>query len=230
MRTRRPAHPPPLPPARDFREVWAQFSGSLTTMGPTEGAREQWRRGRARYAVWVFRVRDPRVLRRLALARGAVSPYIRELPDREAHVTVHVAGFPAARAARDDDVAERDLDALIQRLRGRPPAAPALAVGGLTSFLTCPVLEVEDPGGGLARIRARLSRQVGEVRFAPYLPHVTVGLFFRTESCAPITRAIEPLRRLAPIPLRPDALELVEFDAAREGAPLETRARIPLAR
>jgi hypothetical protein len=207
----------------DYEAVWSTFTGASSTLRGTPGAREEWRRGRARYAVWVFRVECAEVLARLAQARAALAPWIDPMPDREAHITVAVAGFPAARPALDDDIDERALERAVAGLRDDPPAAPALEVGGLTSFLSCPVLEVHDPGGGLGALRERLSQHHREIRFTPYLPHITAGLYSGAPT-APIAVAIAPLRALPRLPLRPTALELVEFDASVQGAPLLTRS------
>jgi hypothetical protein len=103
--------------------------------------------------------------------------------------------------------------------------APRLQVGGLNAFLSCPILEIHDLQGGLAALRDPLGAET--LRFAPYLPHLTVGPFGDTRPTGPIAAAIAPHRCLPPLPFEPDAIELVTFDAAAPG-PLRTRARIPL--
>lgn len=212
----------------DFEAAWGAFRVAERTLGPTPGARERWRRGRSRYAVWIVRVDQPAVRARAAAARAALAPWTRDISARDLHITVAVAGFPTDRPALDDDVDRADLARALADLRAAPPTAPRLEVGPLGAFLSCPVLEVYDPLGELAALRARLAGFFREVRFTPYLPHVTTGLFDEAP-VPPIVRAIRPHRRAPSIPLRPAALELVSFDASAEGSALRTLERVPLA-
>ena len=211
----------------DFEATWRRFLETPTTLGHTPGARDAWRRGRERYAVWVFRVKDPEVLARLSQAREALAGQIAPMPERDAHVTAFVSGFPVSDPRLDDDINETTLDAMVASLRADPPPAPRLIVGGLNAFLSCAFLEVLEPSGDLSGIRDRLAGGAREIRFSAYLPHVTAGLF-RTGPTPPLAEAIRPLRRLTPLVYQPGILELVEFDARREGAPLVTRATVEL--
>lgn len=211
--------------------MWARFVAAPTTLGPTPGVREAWHRGRPRYAVWVLRVHDPAVLDRRAAMADHLAPHGAQ-PFTDPHVTVFVAGFPTERPVEDDDVAEATLRAQLAALAAAPLRAPRLTVGGLNAFLTCPMLEIHDPHGDLDALRAPLLGALlgaeREVRFAPFLPHFTVGPFGDTRPTGPVAAAIAPYRALPPLALRPDALELVTFDRGVLGA-LTTVARVPLA-
>jgi hypothetical protein len=103
-----------------------------------------------------------------------------------------------------------------------------LRVGGAGCFASCAVLEVHDPHGDLARLRARLAAHGREIRFAPYLPHITVGAFGDSFPPAPIAAALQPWRRAPEIVHVAGAVELVEIDARRAHAPFHVRERIPL--
>ncbi len=219
-----------------FGETWAQFSAASEALGPTPGVREAWHRGRPRYAVWVLRVTDDAVRERMndvsrALSRalGPAPDMLRPQPAAEAHVTVWVAGFPtdtpALGDALDDDVAWARLHAQAAEAAGAGPLS--LVVGGANSFLSCAFLEVFDPTGGLGRLRARLGP--GELRFAPYLPHVTAALYGDRAPLDRLRAALQPLRALPPLPMVVDALELVTFRAEVAGSPLETALYVPLA-
>ena len=88
-------------------------------------------------------------------------------------------------------------------------------------------LKVSDPDGGIAALRARTG---ADLRFGhPYLPHVTVGSYQADIPTPQIAAAMEPLRELPPLVVQIEAVELVDYDARLEGAPLKTRARLPLA-
>ncbi|MFN7144390.1 MAG: 2'-5' RNA ligase family protein [Myxococcota bacterium] len=210
-----------------FDEVWQRFLAAPTTLGPTPGVREAWHRGRPRYAVWALRVEEAPIRARAAALADHLAPH-GVLPFRDPHITVFVAGFPTAVPLADDDVAEHVLAAQVDALRACRLPPPRLAVGGLNAFLSCPVLEVLDPHGDLARLRAPLAALHPEIRFAPYLPHLTVGTFGDTRPTAPVAAAVAPFRGLPPLPLAPRAVDLVSFDADDVGGPLHTLASVPL--
>ena len=209
-----------------FDTVWDDFRAAPTTLGPTPGVREAWHRGRRRYAVWVVRVGGDALRARLAALGDVLAPHgVR--PFQDPHVTVFVAGFPAPAPAHDDDLADHVLRAQVAALAAAPGPL-RLTVGPLTAFLSCPVLEVADSHGDLARIRAPLQALHPELRYAPYRPHVTVGTFADTRPTGPIAAAIAPFRDLPPIVLAPDAVELVTFDADEVGGHLTTVARVAM--
>lgn len=209
--------------------TWNELDEREHALGPSPGVRERWRRGRQRYAVWGLRVLDPAVTARLRAAQRALAPWIH--PVAEPHLTLWVAGFPARRPRWDDDIAWALLRAQRRALLcaglGRPGRGlPTLTVGGLGAFASCAVLGVQDPAGWLGAARAALATVGGEQRFAPYRPHLTVGLWTQSWPTAPLRAAITPLAHAPPLALGPAALELWMLDARREDAPLRRRWRI----
>ena len=202
----------------------ATFRSAPSTLGPTPGVREAWHQGRSVYAVWVLRVLDAPILERMALVNARLAPHgVR--PFGEAHVTVFVAGFPARAPGRDDDVS---IDALLAPLGTVGWRRPRLLVGAPSSFRSCPILAVADPDGGLAALRAPLSSHMREVRFAPYEPHITLGLYADSRPTVPIADTLESLAGLAPLPWSPRALELVLLDPTDPTPLLRTVASLPL--
>jgi 2'-5' RNA ligase len=201
--------------ADGFARSWDAFTARPRTLGPSPGAREDWARGRTRYALWALRVAAPSVLRRMSAVAERLGDAIVPVPPADAHVTVWVSGFPAAVPVFDDDVAEAAL--ATQREAVARLAPPRFVVGAPNAFATCAFLEVADPHGDLAALRAALSEPgAREVRFAPYLPHVTVGRFADTRDAAPIAAALATLRagdHAAPLTVEDAALELIELDA-----------------
>ena len=87
---------------------------------------------------------------------------------------------------------------------------------------------MHDPDGGIAAAREILAGEADELRFGPYHPHVTCGVYRDTRPTAPLVEALTPFRDLPPIPLTPTAIELAVFDAYVEGSPLITRYQVPL--
>lgn len=180
--------------AADFARVWADFRRRTTTLGPTPGAAEAWRAGRDRYAVWALRVSTPEVLARAAVVATRLGGAIDPVPARHAHVTIWVCGFPAAQPRRSDDVAEAVLAEQCRRVES--VGRTRFTVGAVNAFATCAFLEVDDAAGELADLRRRLHvAGAPEIRFAPYVPHVTVGRFVDTRPTAPLAASLGELRR-----------------------------------
>jgi len=198
-----------------FDDTWTAFRALEQTSGPTGNAIEDWRRGRDRYAVWALRVIDPVVTARMSAVAEHVGDSLVRVRSEDAHVTVWVCGFPAAVPALDDDVADAILDAQQSAVSRLPP--PRLVVGAPNAFATCVFLEVHDPRGDLAALRAALAVPgAREVRFARYQPHVTVGRFGDSRPAAPIARALAALRAgdaFAPRAISDSRLERIELDA-----------------
>ncbi len=212
----------------DFEGVWEAFCAAGTTLGHTPGEREAWHRGRGRYALWLLRLDPGPVAERVRVMQERLGGLVRPGRTQDLHVTVFVCGFPAPVVHHDDDVAEHRLAQAHQDLQAVLPRAPELIVGGVNGFRSCAVLEVADPLGDLARVRTRLAQWSDEVRFEPFRPHVTLGTFPETVSVAPLIQALGALRHQPPLTWRPQALELVEFDARAEQPVLETRWRVHL--
>lgn len=196
------------------------------TLGPHPGARERWNRGRTAYAVWLARLDFVDLRRRYFAAQAVLDAWIRTLPAPDTHLTVWVAGFPCASPRFDDDVAESTLEAQAQIIARSPPLR--LEVGGLRAFRSAAYLTVRDLDGGLARLRADLGQLGREQRWGPYVPHVTVGHFTADWPAGPILAAMAPLSELPPLPLCVTALERVDLDALREGAPLRPTLTLKL--
>lgn len=184
-------------------------------MGPTPGAAESWRAGRERYAVWALRVSTPAVLARAAAIAERLGDAIVPVPAHDAHVTAWVCGFPTAQPSRDDDVAEAVLAEQCRHMDG--VGGTRLTVGAVNAFATCVFLEVEDPSGALADVRRKLSVPgAREIRFAPYLPHLTVGRFVDTRPAGALAATLEELRRgphATPLTAVDASLALLELDA-----------------
>jgi 2'-5' RNA ligase len=205
--------------------VRARFREAPCTLGPTPGAREAWHKGRDTFTVWLVRADVPAVRARVEEAAAHLAAHGVGRRFDEPHVTVFVAGFLSPQPRHDDDVAEAALEAQAQALAGARPFT--LEIGDLCAFTSCAVLEVHDPSGGIAAVRARLDPCAREVRFQPYEPHVTVAAFADTRPTAPVAAAIDdwtPRPRLA-VEVR--AVELVAMDATGRDPRLRTVRSVP---
>ncbi len=218
----------PLALGVTFADSWQAFVEAPTTLGPRPGVREAWHRGRVHYALWMLRLEDERVLERKASISQALAGFsTRPIAPADAHVTLSVAGFRGERMpAQDDEVHNWELEVTGRSLTMSPSDRFTITIGGAHSFLTCAALKVSDPDGGLASLRSRTG---ADLRFGhPYLPHVTVSSYQADIPTSQIAAALEPLRELPPLVVQIEAVELVDYDARLEGAPLKTRARLPL--
>lgn len=183
-----------------FRHQWARFLRGPRTLAPTPGVREAWHRGRRWYHVWVLELDESAAARRDevygALIRGAgagargagaerrlLIPFSLRTP----HVTVWVHGFEEEEAGGP---------------RRRPaPGHPeegahfTLGLGGASSFLSCPFVEVRAPWIGALR-EGFPGR---EERWAAYLPHLTVARYAAALPTSELAAHLRPLRRLPPL-------------------------------
>jgi 2'-5' RNA ligase len=204
---------------------WESLEALGATPQPDPAVRAEWHAGRPRYAVWVARVTAPEVLDRIATVAAALGPLATPLLRSDAHLTLFVAGFPTPTATRDDDVAMDVLDQQERSLRGL--SATTLQVGGVGSFQGCAFLYVS-PDTALHEPRARIGESSRELRWSPYLPHLTIGLYEGGVRYAALRERLEPLAELPPIAMPLDTIELVDFDAWTPGASLCTLRRVEL--
>jgi 2'-5' RNA ligase len=212
----------PPPPANDaFAATWERFCAAPHLLGPTPGVRERWAAGRADYAVWAIRIHAEAILQRATHLQAALTSWTRPTPPTDLHVTTWVAGFPSEHPTHNDDIHEDALKAQAEALRGH--RSFRIAIGGANSFTTAPFLEVHDLDGGLAQVRAVLQQQgPPELRFAPYVPHVTLGTATADHSVAPLRARLEPHRHQPLIEVQVQRIEQLRFDATQPGARLHT--------
>lgn len=211
--------------------VWSNFQSAAHTLGPTPGERERWHAGRQRYAVWVARVRTGAILERVKTVQSVLEPWIAPVAADQLHITVFVCGFPSPGGALGDDVEPAALFTQAHALAKAVPARFELSVGAANSFTSAAFLQVRDTSGSLALIRQQLAASLSqwgkqEVRFAPYMPHLTVGTYHADFPVGPIAKALHPLRTLGNLPCRLDALELVDYATNAWDAPFRTLQRV----
>jgi 2'-5' RNA ligase len=189
----------------------------------------EWRRGRVHYAVWVIDVHDAAVCARMRAAQHHLGlSRLHTLPGRAAHVTVFVCGFEVAERQLDDDfegAMARAQETSLARLQC-PPFE--LVVGGLDSFDSAAFLRVADPSGSLERLRHALAATCPEQRFAPYVPHLTLGLYQRAEPKEELARCLAAFADAGPLALPVQRLRRVRYDARVLDAALETTCVLPL--
>lgn len=188
----------------------------------------EWHRGRPRYALWSIPVQCPQVLARMAAARALLGDWLYPPGQRQAHVTLFVCGFPSAAPEHDDDIHTAVLQAQRQALESLRRQPFELRIGGLDGFASAAFLRVEDDGE-LEPLRHALGRLAGEVRQAPYVPHLTLGLYRHAASAEDWRHRAAPLRDAPPLALPVRELQLVSYAAAEPHGALRVEARVALA-
>lgn len=137
----------------------------------------EWHRGRSPFALWAIDVDRPRLRERVAMAARALDGLLLADYRRQPHITLALCGFPQTAPGADDEFGAAALAAQIDALRAASVGAFDITIGGLSSFTSAPFLEVGDPDGGIARLRALLAGSVFDLPAQAYVPHVTVGLY-----------------------------------------------------
>jgi len=208
--------------------TWSRFCAAPHLLGPTPGHRAQWAAGRVDYAVWAVRLTSEAVSQRIAALQALLGDWMHAIPPADFHITTWVAGFPThALPTRSDDISEADLERQAATLARHPPFR--LGIGGANSFTTASFLEVIDLDGTLASLRNSLTRTgPPELRFAPYIPHVTLGTATGNHPTAAIQACLQPHRQLPLIEVQVSQVEEVRFDARQSGAPLHTHRTVHL--
>lgn len=186
----------------------------------------EWHRGRRRYGVWVLPVDDPELLDYIDAARSQLADLIHPSPRRQPHVTVFVCGFHGA-GERDDDFPLHRLDRQVALLEACANGTCALPLARLDSFASAAFIPVGDPMGQLARWRQAFGESSREIRQAPYVAHITLGLY-RQRVPAQVIR--QRLGDVAPPPLSLSVTELqyVTYDAHEHFGSLDCFRRVVL--
>jgi 2'-5' RNA ligase len=188
----------------------------------------EWQRGRQRYAVWIIPVDDPVLLDYIDVARQRLADLLHPALQRQPHLTLFVCGFEQPTRIEDDDFLPAQLHAQIESLQGLRSRTCELPLGAPDSFASAAYIAVNDPAGQLSQWRNALGLAANEVRQAPYVPHITLGLYKRKATAAEIRRRLRELDP-PPTPLRINQLHYVTYEASQQFGPLETEHIVSLA-
>lgn len=185
----------------------------------------EWRLGRLRYGVWVVPVVDGELLEYIRIAREQLADLLHPSPRRQAHLTVFVCGFHGE-GERDDDFPPERLEQQVALLE--VAAAPcALPLARPDSFASAAFIPVGDPMGHLATWRGALGACSSEIRQAPYVAHITLGLYRRCVSAAELRQRLGEVPA-PPSSLRAGELQYVTYDARDQLGPLDCVRRVVL--
>ena len=168
----------------------------------------EWHRGRPRYGVWLLLIEQPEWLAYIADIQQRLSRFIYPQLHRQAHITLFVCGFPQTEQRFNDDVHPDKIDAQRQRLTDAQLPAFNLQLDQVDAFPTIAFLSLKGDLAPLERIRQTLALDCPELRYADFVPHITLGLFRDAFSAAELRHAVAQLP--AP-PSTPCTIRRVDF-------------------
>ncbi|RAO77549.1 2'-5' RNA ligase family protein [Dyella jiangningensis] len=187
----------------------------------------EWHRGRKRYGVWVLPMVQPDLLDYVAKVREALADILHPSPLRQPHMTVFVSGFHQARGRADDDFSSAMLRRQRALLRRSELQCVALPLAKPDSFASAAFIPVNDGEGQVARWRALLGSVSREIRQAPYVPHITLGLYRRRVDAPTLRQRLAAFG--APlVALAATELHYVTYAARDPMGPLRVERRWPL--
>lgn len=206
---------------------WQQFIEARSTLGEADGVRQEWHRGRSRYAVWLLRLNHEEIRRRCRLVTRVIRPWLKPQPLDDLHITLAIAGFPGFVCKLNDDVDNATLRHQAQVVE-QMDLALQLYVHGACSFLSAPYLDVSDDGEALQRLRSVLDPPGRGLTIEAFIPHVTLGRWGGGHCTNMLANVLKPFRDLPALTIEPAAVELVEFATDDPDARLITRMVVPL--
>ena len=182
----------------------------------------EWRKERSHYAVWAIDVDTPLLRSAIAAMRAHLADCLLSDYRRQAHVTLHLCGFPANLPCHDDDFLAATLQAQITDLQASAPTPFALKIGSPDSFSSAAYFSVDDSTGGILAARRALAGNRNPDETFPYTPHVTCGLYRGEFSLPMLMQRMATCETGLPVHLRIDRLTLMVYEAAIIGGPLSS--------
>jgi len=187
----------------------------------------EWRRGRREFALWLIELEHDEVHRKLAAARRHLSGLLLDQYQRQPHLTLFVAGFPALERRFDDDYPIRQFETHCRVLNDADLAAFTIEIHQLNSFASAPFFEVHDTDHGIEKARHLLSGTWTEVERDRYLPHVTVGLYAGAFESLAVLERIETFTD-EPVSVLISRITFAGYDAAEMGGPMAYKHHVKL--
>lgn len=188
----------------------------------------EWHRGRSRYGLWLLPVQCPALLAHIAWLRLQLADLLHPPGRRQAHISLFICGFSSGLRRHDDDFSKAQLQAQLRDLGRAPGPCLNLQIGAADSFASAAILPIQDPSGQLQAWRQRLAKHASEVRQAPYLPHITLGLYRRSLPAELLRERLNALQLAAPQPLQVRQLHYATYSAHQLFGPLRVRHSLHL--
>jgi len=179
-----------------------------------------WHRGRRRYAVWAIDVDGPAARAAVARLQEHLGDFLLPGYRRQPHVTLHLCGFPGTIGQLADDYTAAQFSCHLQALAAARLPPFAIAVGGPDTFTSAAFLAIADGDGGIAHVRRALGGGGAAAGDAPYVPHLTVGLYRAALPVARVRQLLAALPNPQPFIFEVTRLTLMTYEAAAIAGPL----------
>lgn len=195
-----------------------RFHDALWTVGNEDRAFPEWHGDEPCYYFWTIMVDQQDWVDNARQAGHWLAPYLLNDYQRQPHVTILPAGFPAATALPVSVICEiaREIQAF------------HLDLGALGSFTSAACFEVLDQQDMLRQLRRRLRRVMVDpasvVNDVDYQPHLTVGLYSGQFSTARVCRQMERYTMSPSGPLAVRSFMLARYATSSIKGPIETVA------
>lgn len=226
---------PAIPGPTAFFPVWRMpirdtvkidFLARPSTIASVFGDFHDWHRGRSPYLLWGILL-DQAPVRALA---GQAAAHLAHLLAagyyRQPHVTLGLCGFPAAQPHAPDEFGPADLARQLAELAAAALPPFDIVLGELASFAMAPFLHVA--GDALAPLHRILHQPWPGPAQAPYVPHLTVGLYGGAWPSAEVQEQLETFAD-EPLSCRIGHIDLLAYQPSQIGGPLRRLAQFDLA-
>ena len=172
-----------------------------------------WRKQRQHYAVWTLLLEDKALTECVQQCQQHFAGWLHP-QQRQAHITVFVAGFPSHDPQYDDCISWQTLAEQQLAIQQLSPASFELQLTALESFQHAPYLALQENNGDrLNKLRQTLAKIHPEQRYsADYLPHITLGLYRQNLTWQEFVQRRSALN-LPPITWQARTLHLHSYDA-----------------
>ncbi len=170
---------------------------------------------------------DP-VFRKVEAARKHMAGLLLTPYERQLHITLFVCGFLVDERRFGDEYAGHQLDAHIRLIADSKIAPFSIEIGELNSFASAPFLHVNDPEGGIERVRALLSTTAAEIERDRFTPHVTVGLYAGEFESGVVLERIKTFTD-EPVRFSVDRITFAAYDSSDIRGPLGYKHHVVLA-
>lgn len=183
----------------------------------------EWHKNREHYAVWVIDFDEPAILKEIDKARHFFKDILLKPFERQPHISLFVSGFLSEQVVYDDDYSSAAQLVHQQALLESQLNAFDIEIGAINSFDSALYFEVIDHANGIERTRNVLGQVMPELRWKPYVPHITLGVYKDTIPIQAVMDRINEYQRLPKIQKHVRDIKLVTYQATELLGPLTTR-------
>lgn len=216
-------------------DVWQAFVTAPAVIPCLRREFPEWHQGRDRFCFWGLLLDQQALAARVHGLRRQLAEFLVLPYPRQPHLTLAACGFLSgpddSQSPALPQVDDNYLPALrewhITQLRALAAKPFTLRIGSLNSFTSAMYLEVDDPSGTLARIRACLPGYFEVVREVPYVPHITLGVYRQAWSTAQVAAAMRALDGMD-MAVVVEGIQLLSYCARDIGSTLRVEAEVIL--